>query len=64
MPPLPPLSFSDTANALGGTAGGGWMQGDWNVNLGGSGIAFQGGMPPWLLLGLAAGAAWLLMRRR
>lgn len=37
--------------------------GDWNVNLGGSGVAFQGQTVPLLLIGgIALGAIWLLRK--
>lgn len=58
------LAAPSNAVATGGTAGGGFMQGDWNVNLGGSGFAMQGGPHPLILAAIAAGAVWLLMRRR
>lgn len=37
--------------------------GDWNVNLGGSGVAFQGQTVPLLMIGaIALGAIWLLRK--
>ncbi len=37
--------------------------GDWNVNLGGSGVAFQGQAVPLILIGaIALGAIWLLRK--
>lgn len=37
--------------------------GDWNVNLGGSGVAFQGQTVPLLMIGaIALGAIWFLRK--
>jgi hypothetical protein len=59
------MSFTGGA-ASGGTAGGAssWSQGDWNVNLAGSGVALQTSPTSLLLVALAVGAAWLLLRKR
>lgn len=60
------FSASASSGAGGGTAGGAssWNQGDWNISLGGAGTAFQGaGSSSLLLIALAVGAAWLLLRK-
>lgn len=68
MLPLPPLNFNGGA-AYGGTAGGAspfTPEGDWNLNLGGSGPSLQGaasGLSPLLIVAVVAGAAWLLLRK-
>jgi uncharacterized protein (TIGR03382 family) len=61
---MPSLSFGSGAG--GGTAGApsAWHQGDWNVNVAGSGVSAQGSPPSLLLIALAVGAAWLLLRRK
>ena len=58
---LPPLTFGGAAG--GGTVGGGngWNQGTWTVNTGAGSAA--GGSIPILWIGLAIGAAWLLLRK-
>jgi hypothetical protein len=64
---IPPLNFAAPSTAAQDTSGSGFSlgDGDWVVNLGGSGTALQaasGGMS-WLLIAAAAGAAWLLIRK-
>ncbi|HEX7890297.1 MAG TPA: hypothetical protein VF522_13130 [Ramlibacter sp.] len=64
-----PISASASSGASGGTSGtgtSGWGNGDWSINLAGSGQSVQaaGSLP--LLLGIAAlagVAAWLLLRK-
>ena len=51
MPPLPPLNLSSSASSALGQNGTNFMvsgPGDWNVNLGGGGTAYQssGSAPP------------------
>ena len=72
---MPPLPFSLPPLQLSSSAGSGMEQsgamfgasfGDWNVNVGGSGMAMQGAssMPVnWWLIAAIAGAAWLIYRR-
>lgn len=64
---LPPLSLSSSASSGMDQSGAQWSasgNGDWSVNLGGSGTALQaasGGINWWLI---AAGAlAWYLLRK-
>lgn len=69
MPSLPSMSMG--SSATGGTAAtgmSGWGNGDWSVNIAGSGQALQGasgGMSPWLIGGLvvAGVVAWLVLRK-
>lgn len=69
MLPLPPLSFTG-GSAGGGSAGGGtlpWQQGDWTINVAGSGTAVQsasGGLN-WTAIALTlavVGVAWYLLQ--
>ena len=70
-----------SATALGGTAGANspFVQGDWTVNVAGSGLAMQGAagggggmggagsglaMGPLIVAAVVVGAAWLLLRRK
>jgi hypothetical protein len=63
-------SMSMGSSATGGTAASGdsgWGNGDWNINLAGSGQALQSAssLSPWLIAGLvaAAGVAWYVLRK-
>lgn len=67
---LPPLNLSfqksqDSTSAL-NMAGAGWdfSQGDWIINMGGSGTSAQSaaGSSPWLWIALAAAAYWVLKK--
>jgi hypothetical protein len=62
---LPPLGFSSSASSASGNGATfvGPGTGDWNVNLGGSGVAFQSSAGS-VLLWVAIGAlvAWMLKR--
>lgn len=67
MGPLPPMSFTG-GSATGGTVRGdaAWNQGDWTINLAGSGPAMQSASPagallPLLAAGLVVGVLWWLM---
>lgn len=64
--PLPPLNFTFAGRAESGIGmdGSAWDfgQGDWNVNLAGSGVAMQSGSIPWLWIAIA-GAAWVILKR-
>lgn len=65
---LPPLQMSSAASSGMGQDGAAWTasRGDWNVNVGGSGMAMQGAssMPVnWWLIAAIAGAAWLIYRK-
>lgn len=61
------FSASASSGAYGGTAGGAssWTQGDWNINLGGAGPSLQGAgsLSTSMLVLLAVGAVWFLMRK-
>jgi hypothetical protein len=64
---LPPLQLSSSATATLNNAGAqyGASNGDWAVNLAGSGVSLQsasGGIN-WLLVAAAVGAAWLITQR-
>lgn len=60
------LSSGATSQAGNGATIVGPSGGDWNVNLGGSGVAFQGQANPLMLAALAAlvlGAVWIATRK-
>ena len=65
---LPPLQLSSSASSGMDQSGAQFSasgDGDWVVNLGGSGTALQAGAGGvnWLLIAAAAGAAWFLLRK-
>lgn len=64
LPPLPPLNFSSGAESgVGGGSAFAPSSGDWNVNLGGSGLALQSSSANMLLIAaVALVAVWLLRK--
>ncbi|MCM3565928.1 hypothetical protein [Hydrogenophaga intermedia] len=68
LPALQSLGLSSGATSAAGNGATivGPGGGAWTVNLGGSGVAFQGQSNPYLLLGVGVallGAVWLLSRK-
>jgi hypothetical protein len=67
---LPPMTFGGAESSAALNQSGALFMasgpGDWNVNMGGSGAAWQaatGGVPLWLLAVLLGGGLWLLSKR-
>lgn len=65
LPPIPPLNFTSgpAVSSAGERSSFGTTSGDWNVNLGGSGVALQSSTANMLLIAaVALVAVWLLKK--
>lgn len=67
MPPIPPLNFTFAGRAESGDIFGTWDMGngDWNVNVAGSGFAAQSATSGvnWMLIAAAVGVAFFLLKK-